>query len=299
MAVRRSMTRRSFAALGAAAALSIPLGGLYGCAGAKAGPEFDVRVDRTWTTGSYGGKRMLVLDCTVRNNGEESVPLDYAAYSCATAAQDGAALPEGFLPSEAPGALPMELGNLAPGAEGRAQVVFELRGDGPVEVVIAPSTLDGKSTAEVYRETLDPSRIEKVESESSFGIEVGGASVTDDGEGKDLVVLELAFANNADEPQSFSSAVDMQMFQNDVELRQGYLPDRHPSYDEAKDANRTTKVKKGASVEVQAVWELLDASAPVEVRAIDQASYDQRVVLEKTIDVSGGKAPGADAGAKA
>lgn len=299
MAIERAMTRRSFAALALASAIAAPAA-LSGCAAGGAGPEFDVRVERTWTTGGRDGKRMLVADLAVRNNGAESVPLGYVGYSCATASQGGAALPQGYLSPEVPGALPTEGGNLAPGAEGRSQVAFELRGDDPVEVVVAPATADGKSTVELYRETLDPARIEKAESEAGFDLEVGGATVADDGEGKGLVVVDFTFTNNADEPKSFSSAADVQLYQGDVELKQGYLPYRHPSYDEERDGNRTAKVKKGASVEVQAAWELLDEGSPVELRAVDWESYDQRTVLEKTIELAGaGKAPAADAGAKA
>ncbi|WP_180952968.1 DUF5067 domain-containing protein [Eggerthella timonensis] len=299
MARERAMTRRSFAALALASAIAAPAA-LSGCAAGGAGPEFDVRVERAWTTGGRDGKRMLVLDLVVKNNGAESVPADYAGYSCATASQGGAALAQGYLSSEVPGALPTMGGNLAPGEEGRGQVAFELRGDGPAEVVVAPATVDGKSTVELYRETLNLSRIEKVESEAGFDLEVGGATVADDGEGKDLVVVDFTFTNNADEARSFGSAADVQLYQNDVGLKQGHLPYRHPSYDEKRDGNRTAKVKKGASVEVQAVWELLDAASPVELKVVDWESYDQRTVLEKTIELAGSaKAPAADAGAKA
>lgn len=293
-----SMTRRSFTVLALASALATPAA-LSGCAGGNAGPEFDVRVERAWTTGGYDGKKMLVLDLVVKNNGIESVPADYVGYSCTTASQGGTALTQGYLSSEVPGALPMMGGNLAPGEEGQGQVAFELKGEDLVEAVVAPRTVDGKSTVEVYRETLDLSQIEKVESQSAFDIEIQGATVADDGEGKDLVVVDLLFTNNADEARSLSSAADVQLYQNDVELKQGYLPYRHPSYDEARDANRSTKVKKGASVEVQAVWELHDAVSPVELKVVDWESYDQRTVLEKTIELAGSvKAPAADAGAK-
>ena len=289
MAKQALMSRRTFAILGATAALAATAG-LSGCGAAKAGPMFDVKVTRTWKTGSYFGTEMLVLDLDVRNNGEQSMPANMVGFTFATATQAGAALAKGVLTSEVPGAVMLETGSLAPGAEGKSQAVFELQGSEPVEVVIAPESVDGKSTVEVYRETIDLDQVEKVESEPTFEIEVGRAYVTDDGKGKDLVVVELTFTNNAEQAQSLSSAADMQLFQNDVELKSGYLPYQHPSYDEARQSNWSTSVKKGASVEVQASWELLDAAAPVELRAVDTGSYDQRAVLEKTIDVSGGGA---------
>lgn len=293
-----SMSRRTFAILGAAAALATPLG-MAGCGGGGVGgskPVCEVGVTRAFTAAAYD-KSLLVLDLDVRNNGERSMPADMVGYTYCTAMQGGRQLAQGYAPTEIPGIV-QGGASIPAGGEGQAQVVFELAGEEPVEVVVAPETVDGKSTVEVHRETFDLSSVEKVESEPTFDVAIDDVRVTDDGEGKGLVVIALTFTNNADAPIAFGTAVETSLYQNDVALKEGYLPYNHPMWDTDLESNAYTDVKKGASLPVQATFELLDAAAPVEVNLVDRMSFDRRVVMEKTIDVSGGT-PAADAGAKA
>lgn len=294
-----TMTRRSFAALAAAAALSAPAV-LAGCDGGGSRPLFELEMTRTFTMGGRDGKNLLVMNAKVRNNGETALPGDMVGYMYTSATQDGRALAQGYvMPGEAPDILSSQP-SIAPGADGEVQMVFELAGDGPVEVTVSPETVDSKGVVEAYRQTIDLAAVEKVESEPTFDVKIDDVAVTDDGEGKSLVVLAATFANNDESPVSFGNAVEVLLYQNDVALKQGYLPYNHPAKDDDAASNAYTDVKKGASLKVQAVYELLDDAAPVEIKLVDRISFDQRVVLEKTIEVAGaaGK-PAADGTADA
>ena len=293
-----SMSRRAFVALGATAALTASFGmagcGAGGIGGSK--PVCEVGGKRAFTAATYD-KSLLVLDLDVKNNSEHSIPPDMIGYAWCTATQDGKRLAEGYAPGDVPGVV-QGGASIPAGGEGQAQVVFELAGEGPVEVVVTPDTVDGKSAVEVYRESFDLSSVEKVESESTFDVSIDDVRVTDDGEGKGLVVIAVTFTNDADAPVSFGTAVETSLYQNGVALKEGYLPYSHPLRDTDLESNAYTDVKKGASLPVQVTFELIDDAAPVEVSLADRMSFDRRVVMEKTIDVSGG-APAADAGAKA
>ena len=285
-AMTRCMTRRGFAALAATVAAAGL--GLSGCAGGGgSAPALEVGVDRTWKV-SRSGAELLVVDLSVKNTAREGWDPDVVAYSGTSATQDGKGLATAFLPDDVPGAFPRGA-NLATGEEGRAQLAFELKGDGPVELVVVSPTRDGSGSAEALRETLDPSSAEKVESEQEFQVKVDEVIVTDDGKGKGLVVLRLEFENDSDAAASFSGAVDMSLFQNDVELKNGYLPYNHPAADEELESNSYTDVRKGASLKLQVAYELLDAASPVEMQLVDWDSFDQRVFMRKTIEIAGGE----------
>ena len=55
---------------------------------------------------------------------------------------------------------------------------------------------------------------------------------------------------------------------------------------DTKEQNTYTEVQKDTSVPVLEVYELVDPAAPVEMQLIDWNSYDQRVVLDTTIELS-------------
>ena len=68
-------------------------------------------------------------------------------------------------------------------------------------------------------------------------------------------------------------------------MKNGYLPYNHPLRDRDLDSNSYTEIKKGASIELIEVYELNDATAPIEIKIIDRQSFDNAVVLEKTIEI--------------
>lgn len=282
----RGMTRRGFAVLAATAVVTAATG-LSGCgASDSSAPALEVNVDRVWTVGSYDGKRLLVVDVKVRNVSQDGWEPDSVVYSGTNATQKGTSLSLEYLPEDVPGVLSRGA-RLAAGEEGQAQIVFALESEDPVELVVLSPSKDASGSVETLRETIDPSSAEKVESEQEFKVVVDDVSVTDDGNGKDLLVMRIEFTNDSDAAASFSGAVDMSLFQDDVELKGGYLPYNHPAANEELESNAYTDVRKGASLKVQVVYELLDAASPVEMQLIDMGSFDRRVFMQKIIEITG------------
>ena len=255
-------------------------------------PSLEATITKTFTVGSYNNTTLLVIDLDIKNNSDTNLPGSMVSlYSVATL--DGKPLSEGYLGSENPNALPMT-SNIAAGGSGPGQLVFELPAtEGTINVVTTVDTTDYSDTMEVLNETFDLADVEAIVSESDYDVVVNGVTVTDDGEGKDLIVLSMTFTNNSDTATSFGYAINAELFQNDIGLKNGYLPYNHPSYNNDLSSNSYTDIKKGASIELQMVFELLDTTNPVELKLVDTDSYDYAVILEKTIEVSGASGSGA------
>lgn len=268
---------------------------MTGCGKAAAQPEITANINRAFITGDSDGSSLLVVNLDVTNNRDMSYYSSVvASYSSATL--DGEKLSSAYLPYQHPEELDLN-STINPGETGLAQAVFTLPStEGTVELTINAETLDYSGTVEILKEEISLDTLEAVESEAEFEIEIGDVVVTDDGDDKDLLVMNLTFTNNSDEANSFGSAVDFEIFQNDISLKSGYLPYNHPSADEALSSNTYTDVKKGASLEVQVVYELNDPSAPIEVKAVDAWSFDKRVLFEKVIEIAGA-APATEAAA--
>ncbi|WP_162610847.1 DUF5067 domain-containing protein [Gordonibacter sp. An230] len=260
--------------------------GLLACSPAKSTtPMVEASITRTFIVDTYDGT-MLVVDLDVKNNSEMSMPAGMVGLTYAKASQNGQQLSSGFLSDDVPGALASGGDAIAPGGSGKNQAVFVLsQQDGTVDFKIEAETTDYSNVVEVVSQSIDLASVEKVQSEPEFDVTVDDVLVTDDGEGKNLLVLEMTFTNNSDSAASFGSLVRPALFQNGVELKSGYLPYNHPAYDNERSSNTYTDVKQGASLAVQVAFELVDAETPVEMELIDAASFDQRVFLDKTIEV--------------
>lgn len=266
--------------------------GLSGCfalpniGGIGSKPMMDAKIANTFTIGNYDGSTLLVVELDVTNNSDSNLPASIVQmYAVGTL--DGKTLSEAYLSSDNPYAIDFSV-NIAPGSTGTAQLVFDLPStEGTVDIVMNVDNTDYSDTVEVLNESIDLADVEAIVSESDFDIEVTDVIITDDGEGKDLAVLFVTFTNNSDEATSFGSAIDLELFQNDIALKSGYLPYNHPASDSDLQSNSYTDIKKGASLELMTVFELNDAKSPIEIKCIDRTSFDQVVILDKTIEVSG------------
>lgn len=263
--------------------------GLVGCGlpgGGQKAPLVEAQVSSVFTTGDYEGSTLLVIEFDVKNNA------DYPFYANGlgmdtTVTLEGESLKESYLSSNNPRAL-SDASSISPGEEGKAQLAYVLPStEGTVEVVTKIETVDYSDTVEIVNESIDLSSVESFQSESEYGVEINNSFMTDDGEGSDLVVVELTFKNESDSATSFGSAITTKLFQNDVELKSGYLPYNHPSYDSDASSNSYTDIKAGASIDVQMVYVLNDKKSPIEIKCIDWESFDQAVVLESEIKLDG------------
>jgi len=263
---------------------------LVGCKGLLGGagkvPEFEASIEKVFTTGNYDGSTLLVINLNITNNSDLQIPSAGLGFN-ASATLDGKTLSEDFLGLNHPEAVDMTA-TIAAKSQGIGQLVYKLpETEGVVELVISPNSLDYSKTIEVLRESIDLSKVEAVVSESGLDITVNSVTLTDDGEGKSLVVLDITFTNNSKEALSFGGAINTELFQNNIGLKSGYLPYNHPMADNDLNSNSYVDIKQGASINLIEVFELLDDTNPVELTCADYRSYDQAVILSKTIEIAG------------
>lgn len=284
---RITVSRRAFIGAAGVGAAAI---GVAGCSGGGgiAGPTPSVEVvevEKVFTVGSYDGAMNFGLDIKVKNNGDSEITGSYLAYD-GEATQGDEKLSDTFISTDEIEGIAGD-DEVGAGEEGTVELVWELKNtDDPVTVVLEVYDVNYEDKVEILNETYDLADAEAIESEAPFEVAVNSATVTDDGEGTSLLLLDLNYTNLGDEPASFSSAVETKLFQNGVELQSGYLPYNHPASDDTKEQNSYTEVQKDTTVPVLVVYELVDPAAPVELQFIDWNSYDQRVVLETTVELS-------------
>lgn len=285
---RITVSRRAFIGAAGVGAAAIGVAGCSGGGGGIAGPTPSVEVvevEKVFTVGSYDGAMNFGLDIKVKNNGDSEITGSYLAYD-GEATQGDEKLSDTFISTDEIEGIAGD-DEVGAGEEGTVELVWELKNtDDPVTVVLEVYDVNYEDKVEILNETYDLADAETIESEAPFEVAVNSATVTDDGEGTSLLLLDLNYTNLGDEPASFSSAVETKLFQNGVELQSGYLPYNHPASDDTKEQNSYTEVQKDTTVPVLVVYELVDPAAPVELQFIDWNSYDQRVVLETTVELS-------------
>jgi len=255
-----------------------------GLGGGQKTPSMEASIEKVFTTGGYDNETYLVFNLNVKNN-TDLVMSGSMIQMYASATLDGQSLSSDYLSSTNPYALD-GLSSIAPGATGPAQLVYLLPAtDGTVSLVITVDTVDYSGSIEIMNETINLANVEALISESDFKVSITDAIVTDDGEGKDVIVLYISFTNNSDSAESFGTAIDSQLFQNNISLKHGYLPYNHPLDDDTLWSNEFTDIKNGASIDLMVVYELNDNTNPIEIKLIDRRSFDNKVLLEKTITV--------------
>ena len=98
---------------------------------------------------------------------------------------------------------------------------------------------------------------------------------------KDVVIVKYKFTNNGDEPASFMFAFDENVYQNGVGLNETFFVDDSANYDSG---NQTKEIKTGASLEVEAAYELNDSTSDIEVEVKELFSLNDNVV-KKTFSI--------------
>lgn len=236
---------------------------------------------------AYTGS-IIAISLDVTNNTGDYISAYTPVYEM-TASLDGANLETAFLLSDNPEAIDNSQ-MIAAGETGQAQAAYLLPDgvtEGTLSVLVVALSTDGKSQITVLEQDIDLSTVEKVVSEAVYDVTLDDKKLTDDEDGNPLLVLDLTFTNNSSKATSFGSAVEMQMFQNGVGLTSAYLPYRHPMYDEEMYGSDYTDIQPGNSIAIRRVYGLNDLDSDVELSCIDFDSFDQKKILEETIDLSG------------
>jgi len=115
-----------------------------------------------------------------------------------------------------------------------------------------------------------------------FSLTVDSCRLAKDYEGKDIVIVKYIFENvSSDESQSFSWAFDDNVYQNGVGLNECYIASDSANYSID---NQTKEIQKGASIEVEAAYELNDTTTDISVEVKELFSFDDETI-KKTFSI--------------
>ncbi len=231
-----------------------------------------------------GDNEVLIVNYTAVNNTDQeessySFDLDL---SCSL---NGTALETCYLGSNNPYAINNDV-NVAPGSSATMQESYLLPAgttSGTIHIQADSYTKNYKKTVTVMSEDRELSTLEKKVTQSAYTLGIQGAVLTDDGEGKNLLIVDFVFTNNSTEAASFGSALETNLFQDGIQLSSGYLPYNHPLNDDSTGSNNYTDIMPGNSLTVREVYELNNATSPVTVTSVDSISYNNAQIMSKTI----------------
>jgi len=255
---------------------SNPLGALLG--GNKS--QYEIVVNEVFTCASSNGEA-LVINFDVTNNSDEYVDSSLLVYNTKVVV-DGLNLSSDYLSYNNPYALGDV--SIAPGTTSTIQAVFDasnasLNGEG--QVVIIGTNKRGKSI-NLFDETINFASVQRKATISPYKMAIVDKTLTDDGEGNDVLVLTIEYTNNSEDSASFSSALDFGVYQNDKKLDTAYLPYKHPlakSFSDDSD-DRFTETKNGNTITFTEYYTISDGTADINVKAIDAWSFDKVSVYE-------------------
>ena len=252
---------------------------------AKEKTQYDATVNEVFTCGSKYSGELLVVNLDVTNNSDSYLDSFSPAYRL-EASVDGEVLETSYISDDNPYYVKEK--KIASEEAGVSQAAFSLEDidydeDSELHLILTSYTIDDYKEVAVLDETISMADVEAKTSESEFEVTVDNVTVTDDGEGTYLLVIDYTFTNNSDEPTSFSWAVEESLFQDGIELKTGYLPYKHPMADEVEN-NQGTDVKAGASLPIRRVYELISDSN-VEIKLTDNISFDGATILDTEIQV--------------
>lgn len=110
-----------------------------------------------------------------------------------------------------------------------------------------------------------------------YNVEIKSCRLTEDYEGKKVIVITYGFTNYSDDAASFMVATNAEAFQGGIGLNQTlFVKDGDPysSDDQMKD------IKSGASLDVEVAYDLNDETTPVDVEVTELISFDDAKVTK-------------------
>ena len=120
----------------------------------------------------------------------------------------------------------------------------------------------------------------QTENESNLGdykVEIMECRLSKDFEGKPVVIVKYNFTNNSEDSTAFYTAFDDSVYQDGVGLNESYVLDDSAQYDEG---NQTKDIKSGASIEVEAAYELNDTETDIDVEVEELFSFDDKKITK-------------------
>ena len=231
---------------------------------------------------------VLVVNLDVENKSKDYLDPSSLAYD-ASASLDGTALDKEYLSDYCP--VYVSTNAIAPKEHGTVQLAYKL-GNPDAEGTVSLLMLyyGKKKNIKTLETTINLADVDYYIIPTDYELQIDRAFTTDDGEGNQLLALDMTFTNNGNEAES-PSAARLSLFQNGVELSSGYLPYRHPENNEELSSNSYTDIQPGKSISYRMVYTLQDDSE-VEFYAKQNgfSSYEVEPLLETKILVAEGAA---------
>ena len=108
-----------------------------------------------------------------------------------------------------------------------------------------------------------------------YSIVIDSCRLAEDFEGNPVVIVKYVFTNNNDTPTAFNLAVADDVFQDGIGLNDSFfLAD---SADYSSD-NKTKKIKKGSTLEVESAYALNDLTTDITVEVSELISFSDKKV---------------------
>lgn len=134
-------------------------------------------------------------------------------------------------------------------------------------------------TPTIEKMTLS-SKTETVE----LDVGITGYDITEDYEGKPVLVVLMNWTNTSEETTMFSTTYSVKAYQNGVGLDTTVVLWEN-DYLETANA-RLTEIRPGASIEVAAVFLLANTESEVEIEIDDWISFDNKPLISTVADIT-------------
>ncbi len=143
---------------------------------------------------------------------------------------------------------------------------------GPKESTPATNTPEPPtSVAPVVTPTPEPAEQANVADLGDYHVEIKGATLTEDYEGKPAIIVTYAWTNNSEETTSSMTSVSCSAFQDGVELETAII-----TGNDAYDSDAFMKdVRPGTTLDIQSAFLLSNTTSPIEIEVGEWITFDE------------------------
>lgn len=111
----------------------------------------------------------------------------------------------------------------------------------------------------------------------NYSVVISSCRLAEDYEGKPIVIVKYSFTNNSDDATAFWTALDANVYQNDIGLNECILVDDSANYSSD---NQMKEIKKGATLYVEVAYELNDQTTPIDVEVQELFSFSDKKITK-------------------
>ncbi|MCM1132681.1 MAG: DUF5067 domain-containing protein [Ruminococcus flavefaciens] len=146
---------------------------------------------------------------------------------------------------------------------------------------ISEESAEQSETSEKEEQTEPTESSSEAEKSEESGISIASWSLDKDYSGKDALVVEYAWTNDGDEPESFMLALNDKVFQNGIECETAIGCESVDSSMQSRD------VQPGVTYNIKVAYVLQDMTT-ANIVVTKAFSFDDTPVLDEKIDLGGG-----------